>query len=235
MSKLSFVYCFSKNLAVTEEQYTVSLELLESSTKLLGQFFKFKIVTDTDTVEDLNHLTKDIEIVDTKKFIFLDDFKISLLDTLLPDEILVDPDIIMNRRPIIENNKDIIFDYKDSPLQKWYTQEIDKLKGTLLYDRIKQAKDIPFIPNIGFLRINNITLLSEYIKMYKIYSKDIIDKIQVSFPKFSIFLGQYLLGILLYEGNYSYFNLRSVNSGKVYIHLGGEQKYEKLKRKITLI
>tara|TARA_B110000285_G_C14861231_1_gene484682 strand:+ start:74 stop:781 length:708 start_codon:yes stop_codon:yes gene_type:complete len=229
MSKLSFVYCFSKNLAVTEEQYTVSLELLESSTKLLGEFFKFKIVTDSDTVADLNHLTKDIEIVDTKKFVFLDDFKISLLETLLPDEILVDPDILMKRKPIIENNKDIIFDYEDSPQQKWYIQEIEELKGTLLYDRIKQAKNIPFIPNIGFLRINNTALLSEYIKMYKVYSKDILDKIQVSFPKFSILLGQYLLGILLYEGNYSYFNLRRVNSGKVYIHLGGEQKYRKFK------
>jgi len=235
MNKLSFVYCFSKTLAVTEEQYTVSLELFESATRLLSKFYKFRIVTDKVTFNDLKHLTGDIQIVDVGNFTFLDDFKISVLETLQPNEILIDPDILIHRQPVIENNADLIFDYEDSPTQDWYINGLQELKGTLLYDRIKQSKDLPFIPNIGFLRINNPTLLSEYTKLYKLFSEDIINKVKFTFPNFSIFLGQYLLGILLYEGNYSYFSLRNVNTGRVYVHLGGSQKYEKLKRKKTVI
>ena len=235
MSKLSFVYCFSKNLAVDEKQYAASLELFQISAKLLGEFYNFRIITDNETISDVEHFSKNIEIVDTSKFVFLDDFKISLLEKLAKDEILVDPDIIMKKQPTIRIDSDVVFDYKDSPTENWYTEEINDLAGTLLYNRIKEIPTLPFIPNIGFLKINNTTLLSEYIRQYKMFSKDIVDKLKFPFPKFSILLGQYLLGILLYEGNYSYFSIRSENTGKVYVHLGGEQKYQFLNRKQSVI
>ena len=235
MNQITFVYCFSKKLSVNDEQYKVNLELFSESTKLLARYFNFKIITDTYTVKDLENFTKNIEIVDTDKFFFIDDFKIKILQNLKSNEILIDPDIIVKRRPKYELTADIIFDYEDSPLEEWYLEDIEKIKNTEFYSKLKSIKNIPFIPNIGFLKINNSELLTDYINSYNYYKRELLEKVKFSFPKFSILLGQYLLGILLHEGNYSYYSFRTNNTGSIYIHLGGPQKYAKLNKNKSII
>ena len=81
----------------------------------------------------------------------------------------------------------------------------------------------------AFLKINNKKLLKEYIELYEYYSKDIIDKKDEKLSDYSMILGQYLLGMLLFEGNYSYLYMRGVNKGSKYSHLAGPNKYEKFK------
>jgi|TARA_R100000081_G_scaffold87495_1_gene58067 hypothetical protein len=235
MSKIKFVYCFSKNLAVNEEQYTISLTLLTQSVKLLNKHSNCRIVTDDSTYNDLKELSNDIEVIDSSNFRFLDDFKLSLIKDLKDNEILVDPDILMFKKPMVDSDVDLIFDYKDSPRKYWYEEDIRKIEGTLLYDKIKSIKKLPFVPNIGFLKINNKTLLTDYIEQYEYYRKDIIERFDNPFLSFSILLGQYLLGILLYEGNYSYLSIRSANTADVYEHLGGPQKFKMLMSNKSLI
>ena len=142
MNQINFVYCFSKKLSVNDEQYKVNLELFSESTKLLARYFNFKIITDTYTVKDLENFTENIEIVDTDKFFFIDDFKIKILQNLKSNEILIDPDIIVKRRPKYELTADIIFDYEDSPLEEWYLEDIEKIKNTEFYSKLKSIKNI---------------------------------------------------------------------------------------------
>ena len=235
MSKITYVYCFSKNLAVNEEQYAISLTLLKQSIKLASKHSNYRLVTDDSTYKDLKNLSNDITMIDSSDFKFLDDFKISLLKDLKFNEMLVDPDILMFKKPMVDSNTDLIFDYKDSPRKYWYEEDIRNVKGTLLYDKIKSVEKLPFVPNIGFLKINNKKLLTEYIQQYEYYRKDIINKFDNTFLSFSILLGQYLLGMLLYEGNYSYLSIRSVNTPDVYEHLGGPQKFKMLMSNKSLI
>lgn len=227
MSKITYVYCFSKNLAVDEEQYNINLFLLKESIKLLKKHYSYRIVTDKDTYLDLVGLCNILQVVDTSSFNFLDDFKISMLSKLEENEILVDPDIFVYKEIKFNTDTDIIFEFKDKPNRYWYQDDIKDIKGTLLYEKIMSIENIPFVPNIGFLKISNPTLLSNYKKLYEYYKKDLFEKLDFNFPRFSILLGQYLLGILLYEGNYSYIDIKSANTGKVYEHLSGPNKYRK--------
>jgi hypothetical protein len=235
MSKITYVYCFSKNLAVNEEQYAISLTLLKQSIKLVSKHSNYRLVTDDSTYKDLKNLSNDITMIDSSNFKFLDDFKLSLLKDLKFNEMLVDPDILMFKKPMVDSNTDLIFDYKDSPRKYWYEEDIRAVEGMLLYDKIKSVKKLPFVPNIGFLKINNKKLLTDYIEQYSYYRKDILNKFDNTFLSFSILLGQYLLGMLLYEGNYSYLSIRSVNTPDVYEHLGGPQKFKMLMSNKSLI
>jgi len=235
MSKITYVYCFSKNLAVNEEQYAISLTLLKQSIKLVSKHSNYRLVTDDSTYKDLKNLSNDITMIDSSDFKFLDDFKLSLLKDLKFNEMLVDPDILMFKKPMVDSNTDLIFDYKDSPRKYWYEEDIRAVEGTLLYDKIKSVKKLPFVPNIGLLKINNKKLLTDYIEQYSYYRKDILNKFDNTFLSFSILLGQYLLGMLLYEGNYSYLSIRSVNTPDVYEHLGGPQKFKMLMSNKSLI
>ena len=234
MSSISFVYCFSKTLAVNEEQYEVNLELLSKSVEHLKDHFQYKIITDLQTYGDLKELSDCIEVVNTDNFEFLDDFKIKVLQNLSSNEILIDPDVMIFEKLKFDTSVDLVFDRKDSPSQDWYLNDIEKIKGTKLYDKIKSVKNIPFVPNIAFFKINNTNLLREYIDLYNFFKEDLLSKLKIQFPSFSILLGQYLLGIVLYEGKYSYIDIRGSSKKNSYVHLGGPQKYKKLKLKTVI-
>ena len=184
MSKITYVYCFSKNLAVNEEQYAISLTLLKQSIKLVSKHSNYRLVTDDSTYKDLKNLSNDITMIDSSDFKFLDDFKLSLLKDLKFNEMLVDPDILMFKKPMVDSNTDLIFDYKDSPRKYWYEEDIRAVEGMLLYDKIKSVKKLPFVPNIGFLKINNKKLLTDYIEQYSYYRKDILNKFDNTFLSF---------------------------------------------------
>jgi len=235
MSNITFVYCFSKKLSANEEQYAVILELLGESINLLSQQFNYKIITDEYTYDDVSKFTDNIEIVDTDSFVFTDDFKVYLLPKLLENEIIVDPDIFIKRKLDISLHPSLIFDYKDSPNNDWYTENLDKLKGTALYSRIKSAGEIPFVPNIGFFKMDNLELRREFCEDYYEYRSEIVEKFKDDPNQFNLLLCQYLLGVFLHEKKYPYFSVRSVNTGKVYVHLAGPQKYEKLNRQKLVI
>lgn len=240
MNNINFVYCFSKTLAVNEEQYEVNLEILSKSIEYLKKFYKYSIITDKHTYNDLKELSDNIVIVNTDNFKFLDDFKIQVIENLSPNEILIDTDVLVFEKFKLDTSVDLIFNRKDSPSKDWYLNDIEKIKGTKLYDRIKLVKNMPFVPNIAFLKINNTNLLQEYTKLYNFFKEDLLSKLKVKFPSFSILLGQYLLGIILYEGKYSYIDIESSNKKSSYIHLGGPQKYQypqryrKIKPKVVI-
>ena len=229
MNNISFVYCFSKKLAANEEQYAINLLLLEKSIDYLKKFYDFRIITDTATVKDIQYLSNKIQLIDTSNFRFLEDLKLTCICLLKSNEVIIDPDIFVFEQLKLDIDKDIIFEHKDSPKKPWYADYLDELKGTLLYDKIISTGSIPFVPNIGFFRITDKELFSTFVDEYYKYRRDILDKYQQDVGKYNLLLGQYLLGILLYEGNYSYLCLRDTNSVDIYTHMAGPDKYRKFK------
>ncbi len=226
-SKHSFVYCFSKKLANNEEQYAINLQLLEKSITHLKGLYRYRIITDELTHKDVEHLSTDIQFIDTSDFIFLEDMKAKCISLLGQDETIIDPDLFIFKSLDYVDNFDLIFEHKDSPTKSWYTDNISNLKGTLLYDRVKNTGSIPFVPNIGFFKINNNKLLHTFTKTYYKYREDLLLNNITDPNRFNLLLGQYLLGIILYEGNFSYLNLRSTNPVENYTHLAGPDKYRK--------
>jgi len=226
MSKPSFVYCFSKKLSTDSDKYRISIKVFEDSVKHLSKLYDFRIVSDKDTFQDIEHLSDNIEIFDTDGFTFVDDFKLSLIHKLRDNEIIIDPDVLVYKKLYTNLSLDSVFCHSDSPNDYWYQDYIPNFKGSLLYDKIKHSGSIPFIPNIGLLRINNPDLLSDYKFYYNLYKQDLLKHDYSNLFSASILLGQYLLGILLYEGNYSYFNYRDSNTKDQYFHLAGPQKFE---------
>jgi hypothetical protein len=235
MSKPSFVYCFSKKLAANEEQYAINLMLLEKSINHLKQFYSYRLITDQQTLEDVKSLSDNIEITSSDDYIFLEDIKTSLVGSLSKNELIIDPDLFVYKELDIPTGYDILFDHKDSPKRSWYVDYVEKLKGTLLYDKIKSAGKLKFVPNIGFFSINNPDLRSNFLEQYRYFRDDIIKNKKEDPNQFNLLLGQYLLGIVLSEGNYSYLNIRSKNSGDVYVHLAGPNKYKIFKETKSVI
>ena len=229
MSKPSFVYCFSKKLAANEEQYSINLLLLEKSIEHIKKLYEYRIITDEQTLEDIETLSDNIKIINSDDFIFLEDIKTSLVSSLEDNELIVDPDLFIYRELRISLDYDFIFEHKDNPTKSWYTDHIDGLKGTLLYDRIMSAGKIPFAPNIGFFKISNLNLRSDFLQQYNTYREDILNKNIENPNQYNLLLGQYLLGIVLYEGNYSYLNTSSINKEEAYHHFAGPSKYKKFK------
>ena len=234
-SKHSFVYCFSKKLAANEEQYAINLMLLEKSINHLKQFYSYRLITDQQTLEDVKSLSDNIEITSSDDYIFLEDIKTSLVGSLSKNELIIDPDLFVYKELDIPTGYDILFDHKDSPKRSWYVDYVEKLKGTLLYDKIKSAGKLKFVPNIGFFSINNPDLRSNFLEQYRYFRDDIIKNKKEDPNQFNLLLGQYLLGIVLSEGNYSYLNIRSKNSGDVYVHLAGPNKYKIFKETKSVI
>lgn len=229
MSRPSFVYCFSKKLSVNEEQYAINLLLLSKSIDYLKDLYEYRVITDSETIDDVKHLSTNIEFIDTSNFIFLEDLKVKCISLLKKNEVIVDPDLFIFQQLDCDLEYDLIFEHKDSQKKPWYRDHLKKLKGTLLYDKIILTGKVPFVPNIGFFKITNGKLLSLFVEEYYKYREDIINKLSGDLNQYNLLLGQYLLGIILYEGNFSYLDLRSTNSAKVYTHMAGPDKYRKYK------
>lgn len=225
-SSPTFVYCFTKRLATSADKYTISLKVFRDSVKFLSRYYSYKVYTDLETIEDIKGFAESITVINTDNFIFLDDFKVFVLGIVEDNEIIIDPDVLIYNKLTANYNSDIIFCHRDLPSQPWYQENIENINGSLLYSRIEKDGEIPFIPNLGFLKINNSKLLTDYITQYSLYRNDLLSRFTGNLYGASILLGQYLLGILLYEGNYSYFNHRDNNSKEVYVHLAGPQKFE---------
>lgn len=234
-NSIKFVYCFTKKLASNKKEYKVNLTLFKKSVELLSKHYSYRVVTDKETLKDISPFVTNYSLVDSTDFHFVDDFKIDELGKLLVNEVLIDPDVLIYKPLEYSLNEDLIFDYIDNPSREWYTSNISKLDNTLLGDKINLSNTPKFIPNIGLLKINNRKLLNEYLNQYKLYRNNILKNVTSGTRGLSIMLGQFLLGLLLFNENYSYLSIRSLNRGDVYVHLGGPQKYKTQKNNKSVI
>jgi len=229
MSRYTLVYCFSKKLAFSEERYTTSLNLLKKSVQLSSKLYPVKVYTDDITAEDLSLLDVDVINLGILDLIFVDDFKVHLLGLLEENELFVDSDVLIHRELTLDFTKDLIFDFIDSPNSFWYNESFEKLNTTSIKSHLDSIGKVNIVPNLGFLKITNSTLLREYKKQYlKLRSLLLAEAIEIKpVGQFSMVLGQYLLGIVLNQDNYSYFSIGTHNDDSTYKHLSGPVKFQK--------
>lgn len=227
MSKPKFVYCFSKTLASSEERYRISLELFKNSVKLLTELYTAKVYTDNSTVEDLSDIGIPVVNLGDPNFVFVDDFKLHCLKLLEKDEILIDTDVLIFNEVKLELTADLLFDFKDDPSKWWYRDSFSLLEDISIKEQFDDISIPTFVPNIGFLKINNSDLLDEYLSYYSMFRQKIIDKIGLdkTIGQFSMILGQYLLGSIIENKKYSYYCTKENNRSAEYLHLSGSRKY----------
>ncbi len=229
MSNVKLVYCFSKKLSFSDEQYSTSLNLLKKSVELSSKHYPVKIYTDKYTIEDIYSLNVEIITLENLDLIFVDDFKLYIQDLLLDNELFIDSDVLVYKEISLDFSKDLIFDFIDSPNSPWYIEGFNKLDNTNIKNILNEIGTPEIVPNLGFLKITDKSLLDIYKNYYYQFRsyllKEAINIKPVS--QFSMILGQYLLGAVLSTKNYSYISIHRTNDRGNYRHLSGPSKFRK--------
>jgi len=227
MSKVKFAYCFSKTLAGNKDRYDVSLQLFKKSIELLSQHYDARVFTDNSTVADLKDINIPVVNLGELDLVFVDDIKLHCLPLLNQEEILVDIDVLILEKLNINTDVDLIFDFIDKPTSWWYDDNFSQLTHLNIKEELHKISVPAFVPNIGFLKINNRELLNEYISLYNSFREIIINgyPVEQNINQFSMIIGQYLLGSIITRGNYSNYSMRAHNRPVEYLHLSGPAKY----------
>lgn len=227
MSEWNVVYCFSKKLSQSEENFNNILYSLSKSVEYSSKYHKVKILTDIETISYLNDIEVDKELFDFKPFRFLDDIKIQVLPTLKDNEVLIDPDVFLFKKLDITENCDIFVERPENIKDEWYVTDYNDSKKYKFSDYIKFESSTNNVINIGILKFFNQKLLNLYIKRYEMVKNlALLEEKLESFPKYSILLGQLLLQNVLDGGNYI-ISYAKHNRKNEYYHLAGEQKYNR--------
>ena len=228
MSKWNLVYCITKRLSQSEENFEIILYCLNKSIELASKFHNLKIITDSHTIDYLNNINVEKELFDFGHLRFLDDIKISVLPHIKDNEILVDPDVFIYRELKIDENCDLIGDRPENIIRDiWYYKDYQLSKKFKFSKSIKLESKTTDICNIGILKFFNEDLLNKYIEKYNFVKSVALeeeDRLE-PFPTFSILLGQLLLQNVIDEYGYKVKYIRD-NRYNEYYHLAGPQKYD---------
>lgn len=228
MSKWNLVYCITKRLSQSEENFEIILYCLNKSIELASKFHNIKIITDSQTIGYIKHLNIEIEIFDFGHLRFLDDIKISVLPQLKDDELLIDPDVFIYRELKIDEDCDLLCERPENIIRDiWYHTDYKLSKNFKFSNFIRFESKTNDICNIGILKFFNQDLLKKYIERYNFVKSVALDEENnlYEFPTFSILLGQLLLQNIIDENDYKVNYIRH-NRYNEYYHLAGPQKYD---------
>lgn len=229
MSKWNLVYCITKRLSQSEENFEIILYCLNKSIELSSKFHNVKILTDSQTIDYLSNLNVEKELFDFGHLRFLDDIKISVLPHIKNNEILVDPDVFIYRELKINKDCDLLCERPENIIKDdWYRKDYKLSKQFRFSNFIRLESKTNNICNIGILKFFNKELLKKYIERYNFVKSVALEEndTMYKFPTFSILLGQLLLQNIIDENDYKVNYVRE-NRYNEYYHLAGEQKYDK--------
>jgi hypothetical protein len=227
MSKWNLVYCLTKRLSQSEENFETFLYCLNKSIELASKFHNVKILTDRETIGYIKHLNVEIELFDFGHLRFLDDIKISVLPYLKDNEILIDPDVFIYRELKIDEDCDLFCERAEDIKDDWYRKDYELSKKFKFSKFIKFESKTYEVSNIGMLKFFNKDFLKKYIERYNFVKSIALEENEKldKFPTFSILLGQLLLQNLIDDGDYRVKYAR-INGYNEYYHLAGKQKYD---------
>ena len=228
MSKWNFVYCFTKRLSQSQENFETVLYSLRKSIELSSRFHNIKIITDLETIEYLKNINVEKEIFDFGKLRFIDDIKISVLPHIKENEILVDPDVFLFKELKIYNKCDLYAERPESINDAWYIEDYNFSKKFKFSRLIELKSNTGDVPNIGITKFFNKDFLKKYIDRYNFVRSIALEEESIldDYPQYSILLGQLLLQNIIDENEYKVKYAKHQRQNEYY-HLAGAQKYNK--------
>ena len=228
MSKWNIVYCVTKKLSQSTENFNIILYCLSKSIEFASKFHNVKIITDIETIEYLKSFNVEKEVMDFGYLRFLDDIKISVLPHIKKNEILVDPDVFIFDELKIDTKCDLLAERQENITDSWYIEDYNLSKKFKFSKYIKLESKTGFVTNIGILKFFNTKFLEKYIETYHFVRSIALEEEGIidDFPRYSVLFGQLLLQNIVDKNNFkvSYSRLNKKNT---YYHLAGAEKYEK--------
>ena len=227
MSKWKLVYCFTKRLSQSEENFKNILYSLSKSIELSSRFHDVKILTDKETLEYLDKIQVEKELLDFGHLRFLDDIKISVLPQIKENEVLIDPDVFLFKELNIIEKCDIVTERPENIKDDWYVTDYEYSKRFKFSNYIKLESTNGDVTNIGILKFFNKKLMLKYIERYNFVRSIALEEESIldDFPQYSVLFGQLLLQNVIDENEYT-ISYAKHNKKNEYYHLAGAQKYE---------
>lgn len=216
--------CFTVKILDNQDYLSTYVEMIEKAIECAKQYHEVKFYTDEETIKLISATDIKTYIVDTSSFYFVDDFKVSLLDIIEDDEVIIDTDLFLFAPLNLEGEYDLYVDFGDNSSKYWYTKYLDWFTSNGVRELFPNFNsEIITVPNIGLLKFKNKELQKSYVEMYSMLRNWVLSKDPNIDRGVSIILGQYLLGMLMtgYNIKYCYKNKNN------YAHLSGPVKFEK--------
>jgi hypothetical protein len=199
--------------------------MLYKSIKTAKQHHKVILYTDSESLPHFEHISVEKRIVDTNGFLFMDDLKIHLLSMISEDEILIDTDLFLHKQLELPNGYDLYLDYQDPTTEWHYNVPYDYFvsKGIREAFPLQFDEIIPNSGNIGILYFTNKEFRKKYIDLYWRVREWVLG-LDEWYEHTAVFLGQYLLGVVLHSSNYKVCPLKETHND--YTHYASYLKFE---------
>lgn len=230
----TLVYTFSKKFSSFENLHRI-VELYTETYESNKNIYSIKFYTDNQSVSLFEKKIDNIKIVDTSHHVLLDDLKLSVMESLSENELIFDGDIFLEHSLSIPTDNDVIceritfFDNFPQARQK-YKNAADLYISNGVQTVIPFFNNYqPWSPNIGMLYFYNKDAQKKYLEYYYILREWFIDNdiegkyglMRKDIRNYAT-IGQYILGLVCENFNYSIDEFRKNNS---YTHLDGPIKY----------
>jgi len=223
---IRLVYTFSKK--ISGRYLNEYLDLLERSYIHNSKYHSIVLYTDTVTYPIVKNIIDDIVIIEDIDVVFMDDLKMNIIGELKPTDILADFDIFLTSPVRLPEVFDVCIDIKEHLNTNFDYKRILNYFAKLGLNLYR--KDINYLSNVGFLKINNKYLLKSiqenYFKVRNWYLSNHIENttVQTKFEP-SVIALQYQLEVICKDKLYTVSELRKSNK---YFHLTGADKFKTL-------
>ena len=199
--------------------------LVYKSIETAKQHHKVILYTDSESLPHFEHLSVEKKVVDTTDFLFMDDLKIHLLTIMSRDEILIDTDLFLHKPLELPNGYDMYLDYTDLTTEWHYNIPYDYFVSKGIRESFPNYFDtiVPYSGNIGILHFTNDEFKQRYIELYSNVREWVLS-LNEWYEHTAVFLGQYLLGVVLHKSSYSVCPLKQTNND--YTHYASYLKFE---------
>lgn len=210
---------YTKRVIDKGHQKNRAFELFLSCLEHAQRFYSITIITDELSYPKLKDLPYDVKVDYPKELIYLDDYKLYAIEKY-PDSIIIDPDIILNKKLNIKEGFDVYVDYNYLNYENGLDVMLESISDYKNKGFNSSFFEIENVPNLGFLWFSNKQLQKEYIYEYNRIKEWSIKNLEFK-VEHSTIIGQYCLGWIAKKYKIGY--IREMNNK--YFHFAGAQKY----------
>lgn len=214
---------YTKKITKSTHSNSRAFELFLSCLEHAERFYSITIITDKFSYPKLKDLPYTVKIDYPKELIYLDDYKL-YISKKYPNSIIIDPDVVLNKRLKIKEGFDVYVDYNYLNYTNGLDVMLESIQDYKNKDYPEDIFNISNIPNLGFLYFTNLNLQKEYIYEYNKIREWSIKNLKFK-VEHSTIIGQYCLGWIAEKKGYNIGYLREMNNS--YSHFAGAQKYSK--------